>query len=60
MLCENDIYIIPDNVKRMSPEQRKIEAMKAYAEMKKHPVIHKKPPLKNGLRFNFKTSKKPS
>ena len=60
MLYENDFYVIPDHIKRMSDTQIKKEALKAYEEMKSHPVIHKKKPLKNGLQFNFKTFKEPS
>ena len=55
MLYENDFYVIPEKIKQMSDKQVKEEALRAYAEMKAHPVIHKKPPLKNGLQFNFKT-----
>ena len=42
MLYENDFYVIPDHIKRMSDTQIKKEALKAYEEMKSHPVIYKK------------------
>ena len=60
MLYENDFYIISEKIKQMSDKRIKEEALKAYAKIKAHPVIHKKSPLKNGLRFNFKTPKEPS
>ena len=53
MLCEDDVFIIPEEILRMDPEERKREMEKAYAEMKEHPVIYKKKPLKNGLKFYF-------